>query len=78
MTTARNAVIIVSLCLLLFIGTLYVQPLSGLVPWLFIASPFLLIWMVINILRDTRHKYPELGDHEWGYRDKNRDDLGFF
>jgi hypothetical protein len=78
MTTARNAVITTALYLLVFIITLYVPLLFNLAPWLFIASPFALIWMVVCILKDDRQKYPEPGKHEWGYRDKNRDELGLF
>jgi 4-hydroxybenzoate polyprenyltransferase len=77
-TTAKNAVIIGTLYLLAFIVTLYVPPLFSLVPWLFIGSPFVLCWMVVSILKDDRQPYPELGKHEWGYRDKNRDELGLF
>jgi hypothetical protein len=78
MTTAKNAVTIVTLYLVVFITTLYVPPLFSLAPWLLIGSPLLIIWMVICILKDGRQPYPELGKHEWGYRDKNRDELGLF
>ena len=41
--------------------------------------PFIFIWMIYCILKDDQHKYPELGERqEWGYRDKNRDELGLF
>ena len=76
--TAPSAVIIVTLYLVAFITVLYIPPLFTLAPWLFIASPLLVIWMVWNVLTDDRQKYPELGKHEWGYRDKNRDELGLF
>jgi hypothetical protein len=77
-TTAKNAVIIGTLYFVIFIVALYVPPLFPMAPWLFIASPPMLIWMVVNILKDDRQPYPELGEHEWGYRDKNRDELGLF
>ena len=46
---------------------------------IFCISPFLMIWLVLTILRDKSFKYPELppGQH-WGYRGKNKDDLGVF
>jgi len=78
MTTAKNAVILGTLYLLVFIIALYVRPLFIFAPWLLVGSPFLLVWMVFNILKDDRQPYPELGKHEWGYRDKNRDELGLF
>ena len=78
MTTAKNAVTFGTIYLIAFIITLYVPPLFVIAPWLFIGAPFIMIWMVVDVLKDDRQKYPELGKREWGYRDKNRDDLGFF
>jgi len=78
MTTAKNAVIFGTIYFLAYIITLYVPPLFVAAPWLFIGVPFMIIWMVVCILKDDRQKYPELGQHEWGYRDKNRDELGLF
>jgi hypothetical protein len=78
MTTAKNAVIIGTLYFVVFIITLYVPPLFSIAPWLFIGSPFMMIWMAVSVLKDDRYPYPELGKHEWGYRDKNRDELGLF
>jgi predicted tellurium resistance membrane protein TerC len=78
MTTAKNAVIFGTVYFLLYLTCLNISALFSLMPWLFIGSPFLLIWMVINILKDTRQPYPELREHEWGYRDKKREELGIF
>lgn len=50
-----------------------------LVPFLYIVSPFVIVWMVASILKDTKAKYPELKEkEEWGYADKLKDELGFF
>lgn len=43
---------------------------------LFLLTPVALVIMVIVILRDDSRFYPELGEQEWGYRDKGKDDLG--
>ncbi|MBI1780276.1 MAG: hypothetical protein HYR66_02760 [Sphingobacteriales bacterium] len=46
---------------------------------IFIASPFLMIWMVYTILRFGKYNGKELDDkEEWGYQDKKRDELGMF
>ncbi|HZY38970.1 MAG TPA: hypothetical protein VFE53_20055 [Mucilaginibacter sp.] len=76
--TAGTAVILVTLYVMAFVVVLNVGALFFLAPWLFTAFPFLLLWMVWTVLTDDRQKYPTLGKNEWGYRDKNRDDLGFF
>lgn len=46
---------------------------------IFIASPFLMLWMVYTILRFGKYDSKELADKEgWGYQDTNRDKLGMF
>jgi hypothetical protein len=46
---------------------------------MFIASPFLVIWMVITILKNGHYKGPELKeDEEWGYQDRDKNSLGTF
>ena len=46
---------------------------------LFFLSPFLVIWMVYRILRYDRYTGSELKDgEEWGYADRNKDDLKLF
>jgi hypothetical protein len=46
---------------------------------MFLFSPFLVIWMAYAILRYATYKGKELGnDEEWGYADRNKDDLGIF
>ena len=46
---------------------------------MFIASPFLVIWMVISVLRSKRFTGKDLEDgEEWGYADKKKEELGMF
>lgn len=46
---------------------------------MFLASPFLVIWMAYTILKYASYNGPELKeDEEWGYQDKNKDELGVF
>jgi hypothetical protein len=46
---------------------------------LFLLSPFLVVWMAYTILRYGSYHGKELGEEEeWGYQDKNKDDLGVF
>lgn len=53
---------------------LYVSLISLEIPLIFplcmlIASPVLIIWMVLSVLQD-KYDYPDLtADKEWGYRD---------
>ena len=42
---------------------------------LYLSAPVVLITMVILILKDDSIKSKELGENEWGYADKNKDDL---
>ena len=48
--------------------------------WIALLSvfwPFIFIWMIYRILKDNQFEYPELKDgQEWGYRDKDRGELG--
>ncbi|MCE3283683.1 MAG: hypothetical protein K0Q66_2420 [Chitinophagaceae bacterium] len=46
---------------------------------MFLLSPFLVIWMVYTILRYAPYNGKELKEgEEWGYGDKNKDDLSVF
>jgi hypothetical protein len=64
MNAAKNAVTFGTIYFIAFIITLYVPPLFGVAPWLFIGSPFIMIWMILDVLKDGRQKFPELGKHE--------------
>ena len=41
-------------------------------------SPFLICWMVYTVLKHGKYNGPELGDEEFGYQDKSKDELGVF
>ena len=46
---------------------------------IFIASPFLMGWMVYTILKHGKYNGKELDDkEEWGYQDTSRDQFGMF
>jgi hypothetical protein len=46
---------------------------------MFLASPFLVIWMAYTILKYASYEGRELEENEeWGYQDKNKDELGVF
>lgn len=46
---------------------------------MFLLSPFLVVWMAYTILRYAPYNGRELKeDEEWGYQDKNKDELGIF
>jgi hypothetical protein len=78
MNKAERAVIVVTTYLMLFVLMLETGTSVYALPYLLIASPFLLIWMVYFVLNDKR-EYPKLGENEeWGYRDKAKDELGIF
>jgi len=43
---------------------------------MFAASPFLVIWMAITIMKHGKYSGRELNDNEeWGYEDVTRDEL---
>jgi len=45
---------------------------------LFLLSPFLVIWMVYRVIRYDSYHGKELNDEEWGYADKNKEELNVF
>ncbi|MBI5372714.1 MAG: hypothetical protein HZA79_11895 [Sphingobacteriales bacterium] len=68
---ASLPVIVVSAWLFLyciFILTGIALPIAELI---FVFSPFLLVWMVVQVIRDKGPAYPELREgQEWGYSDR--------
>lgn len=69
------AVISVSIILILYCVTLNTDGLLPISYFIFSISPLLLIWLAYTILRFGRYEGKELGKEEWGYQDKNKDDL---
>ncbi len=72
-------VIIGSTVLLLYCWLVLSGNESGLTNLLFSLSPFLLIWIVYSIIRHGKFEGKELGEKdEWGYTDKDKNELGIF
>ncbi|MGZ3750368.1 MAG: hypothetical protein ACXVB0_10275 [Mucilaginibacter sp.] len=79
MNKAESAVIMVTAYLMTYVILSQTSVGIYVVPYLFLTSPFLLIWMVYSVLKDDLLEYPELGKKdEWGYHDKAKDELGMF
>jgi hypothetical protein len=46
---------------------------------MFLLSPFLVVWMAYTIIKHAPYNGKELNeDEEWGYGDKDKNDLGVF
>ena len=72
-------VIIVSIVLLLYCGMIISGKESGLTSLLFTLFPFILLWIVFSILRHGKFEGKELEEQEeWGYSDKDKNELGVF
>lgn len=73
------AISVVSVYLLIYVVLFQTGMPFKVLLLMYLFSPFLVMWMVITVLRDDRHDDGELAEgHEWGYRDKKREDLGTF
>lgn len=69
-----GSTVLLAYCWLMFSGNE-----SGLTSLLFSIFPFLLIWIAISILRYGKFEGTELDEQEeWGYSDKDKNDLGTF
>jgi len=70
------AVTVVSIILLVYCILINFNVLLSLVYLIFFLSPFLLLWMMYTIIRFGIYKGKDLNENEeWGYQDKNRDEL---
>jgi hypothetical protein len=73
------SVFIVSAFLVVYVLLISTNTTASIGWMIFIASPFLLIWMVISVLRSKEFTGKDLEeDEEWGYADKRKEDLGMF
>jgi len=76
---AKTAVSMLTTYLIAYVIIFDTAPYINLLTYLYLASPVLLIATVYFVLTDTTNSYPELGEREeWGYKDKNKSDLGVF
>ncbi|MGZ5245599.1 MAG: hypothetical protein ACXWV5_00750 [Flavitalea sp.] len=67
---------VVTVYLLIYNALFFTGASSTVIASMFILSPFLVIWMAMNILRDKKYKVRELHeDEEWGYADKLSEEL---
>ena len=46
--------------------------------WMFLFSPILMGWTAYTVLKYGKYNGPELGEEEFGYTDKAKDELGVF
>jgi len=47
--------------------------------FMYLFSPFVIVLMVYLVLTEKNFNYTELAEgEEWGYRDKNKSELGLF
>jgi hypothetical protein len=47
--------------------------------FMYLFSPLVIVIMVYLVLTEKNFNYPELAEgEEWGYRDKNKNELGLF
>jgi len=45
---------------------------------LFSLFPIIIIWVTLTIIKFSSYEGRELNDEEWGYQDKEKEDLGRF
>lgn len=72
------SVVLVSVFLLLYCILLHFENTLTIALGMLMLSPFLVIWMVLTVLVDGKYEGPELGEEEFGYLDKKKEDLGTF
>ena len=75
---AATSIIVTTTCLIVFYVLLHFDADPLLSALLYFSIPVVMIIMVLSILLDDSLSYPELGNEEWGYRDKNKSELGVF
>ena len=76
---AKAAVSMLTIYLVAYVIIFATGHYINLLTYIYLASPVLLIATVYFVLTDTKSSYPELDEgEEWGYRDKNKSDLGIF
>ena len=69
---------LVTFYLIVYIILLHFKTTTGYAIIMSLFSPLLICWMVYSVLWHGKYNGPELGDEEFGYRDKKKNDLGTF
>jgi len=72
------SVCFVTMYLFVYIGVLQFDPAIEYGMIMMLLSPVLICWMVYTVLRYGKYDGPELGDEEFGYQDKPKEELGIF
>jgi hypothetical protein len=74
-----NIVIILATVYLGILSMLgYTGASTELCAYLYLVSPLIIVFLVYVVLTEDEYPYPELGKDEWGYRDKNKNELDIF
>jgi hypothetical protein len=68
-----GSIYVIVYCICLSSESLY--PIAWL---LFVLYPFLLAWVIFTILRPGKYQVTELNDDEFGYGDRQKNQLGVF
>jgi hypothetical protein len=72
------AVLTVTAYLIFYIALLQNENTRGYALLMLAFSPLLIIGMAYVVLKYGKYDGPELGNDEFGYQDKDKDDLGIF
>lgn len=75
---AARAVWLVTSFVVLYAIAPYISIPDDLIIFMFVATPFLILWMAYRILKFADAPKQSLGDEDWGYADKRKEDLGTF
>jgi fatty acid desaturase len=68
-----------SIYLLLYCLLLQVKAAESIAMLMFFFSPLIVVWMVFVVIKHgtyTGHTFNE--NEEWGYQDRNKEDMGMF
>ena len=72
------AIVTASVFLLLYAICLGVESLQYYLGYLFAIAPVIYFWMAYSIIRFGEYHGKDLLNEEWGYQDRNKEDLGVF
>jgi hypothetical protein len=68
----------VSIYLLTYIVLLSFESTLPYAVGMLLFSPLMILWMVYTVLKHGKYGGKELGNDEFGYHDKRKDELGVF
>lgn len=73
-----TAVTIATIYLIVYCELLQFESTENAAMLMLLFSPLVVIWMVYRVIRHGVYTGKDLGKDEFGYADKNKDDLGVF